>query len=250
MSKTNTMALLLTLLMAIMEMTAIPAVFFVHVQVLNINPMYFILMINFLLAFGMCWVFKKVWLQDWNLGFQLDGIGNGVKKYGIPAILATIFVCIGFFVGLLPFNQQPTIWKVLVEGIVYYVGVAIMEELYLRALLQNWIEKHVKNTFVAIMVTSLLFGLGHIVGALNQPIYTIVAKTIWATALGIYFGAIYVKTRNLWVPILLHFIIDLAGLPFCFSTSSSYPMLSLIVCLLSYGMLGWFGIRILGGKYE
>lgn len=31
--------------------------------------------------------------------------------------------------------------KVLVEGIIYYIGVAIIEELYVRGLLLNFIEK-------------------------------------------------------------------------------------------------------------
>lgn len=89
------------------------------------------------------------------------------------------------------------------EGIVYYIGVGIIEELYLRGLLQSIIEKWFgerKNaTLYAILIASVLFGLGHIFGALGQPIVTVIAKTVWTTALGIYFGAVYVMSKNLWV---------------------------------------------------
>ena len=39
--------------------------------------------------------------------------------------------------------------------------------------------------------------LGHIFGALGQPIVTVIAKTVWATALGVYFGAVYKYRRFL-----------------------------------------------------
>lgn len=43
--------------------------------------------------------------------------------------------------GLSPFGCQPSIQKVFIEGVVYYIGVAIIEELYVRGLLLNLIEK-------------------------------------------------------------------------------------------------------------
>ena len=46
-------------------------------------------------------------------------------------------MAVAFCIELSPFNNKPTIYRVIVEGIVYYIGVAIMEEIYLRGLLQN-----------------------------------------------------------------------------------------------------------------
>ena len=96
----------------------------------------------------------------------------------------------------------------------------------------------------AILIASVLFGLGHIFGALGQPIVTVIAKTVWATALGVYFGAVYVVSKNLWVPIILHLIINLCGIPFCFSTSNHYPEIALITCLVSYILLAIYGVYI------
>ena len=78
----------------------------------------------------------------------------------------------------------------------------------------------------------------------GQPIVTIMAKTVWATALGVYFGAVYVMSKNLWVPIILHFIINLCGIPFCFSTNNQYPTIALAACLVSYIILGIYGVYI------
>ena len=103
-------------------------------------------------------------------------------------------------------------------------------------------------TLYAILIASVLFGLGHIFGALGQPIVTVIAKTVWATALGVYFGAVYVVSKNLWVPIILHFIINLCGIPFCFSTSNQYPAIALITCLVSYVLLAIYGVYIIRKK--
>ena len=62
-----------------------------------------------------------------------------------------------------------------------------MEEIYLRGLLQNiiekWFGKRDNATLYAVIISSALFGFGHIFGALGQPILTIICKAVWATAL-------------------------------------------------------------------
>ena len=243
---------ILILVMTFMEMSALPAALFCNIKIKDINPIYITLMLNFIIAFAICWLCKKIFMKDWWFGLQTKGMLIGLRKYGLPAVIATIIVTIAFCIGLTPFDNKPTIWRVVVEGIVYYIGVGIMEELYLRGLLQNLIEKWFgerKNaSLYAILIASVLFGLGHIFGALGQPIATVICKTVWATALGIYFGAVYVKTKNLWVPIILHLIVNLCGIPFCFSTSNQYPSIALAACLASYILLGIYGVYIVRKK--
>ena len=246
---TAVVVVILTLIMTFMEMSALPSALFCNVKMKDINPIYITLMLNFLFAFAICWMCKKFFIKDWWFGLQFIGILSGLKKYGLPAVIATAIVTISFCIGLTPFDHKPTIWRVAVEGIVYYIGVGIMEELYLRGLLQNIIEKWFgerKNaTLYAILIASVLFGLGHIWGAVGQPIVTVIAKTVWATALGVYLGAVYAVSKNLWVSIILHFIINLCGIPFCFSTSNQYPVIALITCLTSYILLAIYGVHII-----
>ncbi|MBQ8596354.1 MAG: CPBP family intramembrane metalloprotease [Lachnospiraceae bacterium] len=243
---------ILTLIMTFMEMSALPAALFCNIKVKDINPIYFTLMLNFLMAFAICLLCKKILIKDWWFGLQLKGMVSGLRKYGLPAVIATILVTTAFCIGLAPFDNKPTILRVVIEGIVYYIGVGIMEELYLRGLLQNMIEKWFgerKNaTLYAILIASALFGLGHIFGALGQPIVTVIFKTVWAAALGVYLGAVYVKSKNLWVPIILHLIINLCGIPFCFSTSNQYPTIALVTCFVSYCLLGIYGVYIVTKK--
>lgn len=111
-------------------------------------------------------------MKDWQFGLQLKGVLSGLIKYGLPAVIATVAVTFAFCIGLMPFDNKPTIWRVVIEGIVYYIGVGIMEELYLRGLLQNiivkWFGERKNAILYAILITSVLFGLGHIFGALDS----------------------------------------------------------------------------------
>lgn len=246
--RTSIVVVILTILMTVMEMLVLPSALFINIRFKDINPIYFALIINFIIGFIICWICKKTIIKEWNFGLQSKNILSSIKKYGIPAIIGTIIVTISFVVGLVPFDNKPTIWRIIVECFVYYIGVGIFEEIYLRGLLQNiiekWFEKRKNGTIYAIFIASVLFGLGHIFGAIGQPIITVICKTIWATALGVYLGSVYVLTRNLWIPIILHFIINLfISIPFCFSTSIQYPTIALVTCVITYLLLAIYGIR-------
>ena len=247
--KEYSMAAILTVMMAFIEMSALPMVLFCKNGIADIQPVYIALLLDFLIAFCICYIFRKAILKDWVFGLTGNGVLSGLKKYGFPMILASVIVSVSFLIGLQPFDNRPSVVRLITEGIVYYIGVAVMEELYLRGLLQNLIEKCFGSkkgaSWYAILIASVLFGIGHIFGALGQPAATIICKVIWNIGLGIYFGTVYVKTRNLWVPIILHFIVNVGtAILFCFTTGNAYPTMALITCLAAYCGLGIYGISI------
>ena len=243
-------AAVLAILMTFIEMSTLPSSLFYRTKIMDVQPIYIALILDFLIAFAICYICRKTALKNWEFGLSFDGLLSDLKKYGLPMIIASVLVSISFIIGLKPFDNRPSVLRVIIEGVVYYAGVAIMEELYLRGLLQNLIEKWFgakKNAALyAIIITSMLFGIGHIFGALGQPVLTITCKVLWNIGLGIYFGTVYVKTRNLWVPIVLHFIVNIGtAIIWCFTTSSQYPLIALITCLISYCSLGIYGLTIL-----
>lgn len=240
---------LLTISLAFMDITGLPSSLFINIIILDITPFYWTLMFNFIIIGVIAFITLKYFCPSWKLGLNSYGIKTGIKKYGTIGIIVGIISGIAFYIGLLPFDFSPTIWKVLIEGIIYYLGVAFVEELYVRGLLLNLLEKmFIKNrnrTTIAIITSSVIFGLGHIFGVLGQPILVIITKVIWTIAMGIYFGAIYKKTNNLWIPIILHFIIDICALPYCFTTMQGYSNISLYIILPTYIVLGIYSLHII-----
>lgn len=243
---------ILTVLLAFMDITGLPSALFMDIKILDIASVYWTLMFNFLIIGVIAFLTLKFLCPNWKLGLNKNGVLKGLKKYGIIGIAVGIISGIAFYIGLQPFDYKPTIWKVLIEGIIYYFGVAFVEELYVRGLLLNLIEKiciKSKNkTQIAVIISSVIFGLGHIFGTLDQPILVIITKVIWTIAMGIYFGAIYKKTNNLWLPIILHFIIDICALPYCFTTMHGYSDISLYIILPTYIVLGIYSLFIMRSK--
>ncbi len=239
---------ILTIIIAFMDISGLPSALFVSINILDINPIYFTLMVNFIFIGIIAFITLKCFCPDWELGFNKNGILYGLKKYGIIGIIAGIITGLAFYIGL-KFDASPSIWKVLIEGIIYYIGVAIVEELYVRGLLLNLIEKlshkSKNSTLIGIILSSVIFGLGHIFGVLGEPILIIITKVVWTIAMGMYFGTIYKKTNNLWIPIILHFIINICALPYCFTTNTSYPIVSLYIILPTYLLLGVYSMYIM-----
>lgn len=243
---------ILTILLAFMDISGLPSALFLNIKISDITPFYWTLMLNFIIIGTIAFLTLKYLCPDWKLGFNKNGLKNGFKKYGTVGIVVGVISGIAFYIGLKPFNSHPTIWKVLIEGIIYYIGVAIVEELYVRGLLLNLIEKlcckRKNNTIIAIILSSVIFGLGHIFGVLGQPLLIIITKVIWTIAMGMYFGTIYKKTNNLWLPIILHFIIDVCALPYCFTSITTYPNISLYIILPTYILLGIYSLYIMREK--
>ena len=250
-----TVAALLTVLIAFMDISGMPSALFVNIQLGDINPIYFTLMVNFALIGMLAWVIIKNFCPNWYLGFTTEGLKDGVKQYGLPGFVVGIICFIAFYIGLWPFDVQPSMEKVLVEGIIYYIGVAIVEELYVRGLLLNVIEKWFANSknskVIAIVLSSVIFGLGHIFGVLNQSPLVIISKVVWTIGMGMYFGAIYKKTNNLWLPIILHFFANICAIPYCFSSMGEYggyADISLYMILPAYLLLGGYSMWIMKEK--
>lgn len=239
----------LTILCAFMDITGLPCSLFMDVVVLDITPFYWTLMVNSILIGIIAYLTLTYLCPDWHLGLHKKGIKRGLKKYGAAGILAGGISGIAFYIGLQPFDYHPTIAKVFIEGILYYCAVAVIEELYVRGLLLNLIEKLCHKSrykeMTAIMTSSVVFGLGHIFGVLGQPLFIIVTKVIWTVAMGLYFGVIYKRTDNLWVPVILHFIIDVCALPYCFTTLQGYPLISLYIILPTYILLGIYSLWVM-----
>lgn len=233
---------LLTLLIAVMDVTGVPSVFFVNVQIADIEPFYFALMVNFLIIGAVAFLFLRLLCPRWRLGFTSDGFAAGLKSYGILGAAVALIGLIAFYIGLCPFDRQPSAAKVLVEGVIYYAGVAIVEELYVRGLLLNLIEKLLAgrrdSALLAVVISSLVFGAGHIFGTLGQPPLVIVSKALWTVGMGIFFGMVYKKTGNLWLPVIIHFFINVCALPYCFSSVKGYADLTLYILVPVYTALG------------
>lgn len=239
---------ILCLGIAFMDITGLPGVL-LKVNIADVDPYIIPMMLNFIIIGIFAVAVLKLFRITYDFGFSTIGLLEGLKRYAIPGIAAGVLSFAAFFIGLFPFDYKPTIWKILIEGVLYYIGVGIVEEFYVRGLFLNIVEafadRKENKTEIAIIVSSVVFGLGHIPGMLGMGIGVILFKVISTIGMGFYFGTIYKKTGNLWVPVIMHSFIDICALPYCFTQNMRYETVSLVILVITYVTLAIYCIRLL-----
>lgn len=122
-------------------------------------------------------------------------------------------------------NPEATLqpWDLILYSLFSILGVGIREECIYRATIQNIVAKKYANSVKGIWITAIvgafIFGImhaGNFFTTTTNP-SSIVVQILSAMFSGLVFSAIYLRSGNVWVVILIHTLIDAAGLvPFTF----------------------------------
>ena len=166
-------------------------------------------------------------LKDFNFGLLIGLLIMGFAYFFLLLINEIVFVNIDFNLN-----------KVLLS-IVLFMGVSVFEEIIFRGyVLKNLLESF--NPYVALFVSSLFFSLIH--GA-NPNVTLLVLFNIFLA--GIFLGASYVFTKNLWFPIALHFSWNFFQAMFGFKVSGldSYSIIKFDIIENNYINGGEFGFE-------
>lgn len=97
------------------------------------------------------------------------------------------------------------------------LSIGLFEEMLLRGTILNIMKRYFgrfrHGTYAAVLGSSFLFGIVHMINYINGHAYfrPTIAQVFYATFLGIFMGAVYVRCKNLWVVILLHGLFDFAA---------------------------------------
>lgn len=137
---------------------------------------------------------KVTWVNKNNLMSQLFT--------ALPAIIIVVFLDS----PMLMVSDFQVKFKVIV--ICLLVGLA--EEYVFRGIMVGLFLKVLhNNVFGAVIGSSIMFGSIHFINLKSLPIGYVSGQVIFAAAIGILFGTIYIKTHNLTIVILLHALRDM-----------------------------------------
>ena len=240
--------LVVTVIVALLDISGLPSVLLFKLKVFDINPLFISLFINFVIIASFVFLSKALLFPYWDFAFNKDFLQKGINEYGVVTLAVFVITTVAFYIGLKPYDYNPSVYKVMFEGIIYYIGVGFIEELYIRGLLLNAIElifkKSKDSTLIAIVSSSVIFGLGHVFGALGSPLLVIVSKVIWTISLGLFLGVIYKKSNSLYLAILAHCVIDFSAIAFVYKQEFYYPSISLIIIIPLYLALGVYSIYL------
>ncbi len=190
-----------------------------------------------------CTIFIGLFGIGKSAGFQKKGFGKSLF-YGIPFYIIAIGSAVLSNLGVNFGSLQFVSWKSLLIFTLTIFWVSINEEMWLRAFILNLLSERFgstkRNEWKAIIISALIFGGMHLVNLGHIDFTNVIVQIINACAGGILFGAIFIKLRNIWALIMIHFLVDWISLVIgeCFvgtSTVLSVQMSPLVIVVTILG---------------
>lgn len=172
-------------------------------------------------------------LQD-TAGLTKRGFMKGLL-YGSPFLvigIASVFVS-NAGVDFSSLTHISIANTVLFTVNMFFVG--MNEEIWLRGLILNALMRKYGDTYPAIwkslLISAIIFGAIHVPNLFFMEPLTLIVQVVNAAAGGILFGAIFIKSKNLWAGIIIHALVDWCSLFLgnCFSGSESIISMTMTI---------------------
>lgn len=142
----------------------------------------------------------------------LDGVGyrfqigrKDLTAFGVNlAMCLALVVPLGIATGFVRFNPDAEPLGFAGSFLAIFLTIALPEELLFRGLIQNFLQKTWKRATVALVVTSVVFGLAHLNNGPNPDW----RYALLASVAGLFYGRAYVQGGSLMAAALVHASID------------------------------------------
>lgn len=141
----------------------------------------------------------------------LRGFGIGAFPTVMLLYLAGTMFLLGYMTGGV---VLPTINLFAYLGSMFLIG--FVEELAFRGIIAEVVISHYGTNSVGVwkatLVSGIIFGVAHMSNALEAELFGVLVQVAVASVLGMLLTAIYYRSGNLWVCILIHGGLDAASL--------------------------------------
>jgi membrane protease YdiL (CAAX protease family) len=161
------------------------------------------------------WLMRKLDVFDVN-DFRFKGIGRGF----LLAWFGFVYIAIAFLISFsqIPGNSYiaPRLPYLLIVVLHPFIGTGLLEEVLYRGLVLKILlgktGSSKRGIFFACVVSSVIFGVSHIVNLLNgAPVLQTLTQMIMGMGIGLFFAAVFLRTRSLLIPILFHGLLNLSS---------------------------------------
>ncbi len=156
-------------------------------------------------------VFMYVLWQKKVFSFRNPRFFKNLFTFGLLGVLGSVGA---FFVSGGVVDLNPGLG--LIIGCIWMnLAIAVSEEVIFRGILLNTmlsVWKHKKNViFLAVVISNIIFGLRHLINLVLMPdtVVLTAAQVIFTFMAGVYLSAVFLRTNNIWVCVVIHFMEDL-----------------------------------------
>lgn len=143
------------------------------------------------------------------------GFFNGLLVGMYPAALLAYNLYAKLLFGLPADGTLLPLWRILCFfANMMLVGVA--EEFLFRGVVAETLLEHFGTSrggiWKACLLSGVLFGCAHLTNLFTSAPLGVLMQCVFATSLGVLYGAIYFRTGNLWVTVFLHGGMDILSM--------------------------------------
>lgn len=147
-----------------------------------------------------------------NFGFK-----GGLPKLGILLSLPALIVPVWNLLQIKLYDAPLVAGTTSVfAAIVHGIGHGVSEEVFCRGftvsnLMRIWKDKP-NRIFLSVLVSGAAFGLLHAVNVIvTGDAFAATIQVIYTAAIGIFYGAVFIRSRNVWGVILMHTLTDVSA---------------------------------------
>jgi membrane protease YdiL (CAAX protease family) len=145
---------------------------------------------------------RSWWVSPWQTRGMGSSLGWGLALgFAVPAAITMVLDSAG---AISLTRSADPVAAVAVTAVTAVVLTPVIEETLARYLLLRAVER-LAGSWVAVAVTAVLFGAGHVlVAAANDSLPGALLYAAPGTLAGVLFAGAYLFTRTMWLPIALH----------------------------------------------
>lgn len=155
-------------------------------------------------------LFMKLFWKKNVFTFENKGFFKGLFTFGLLGVLGAIGA---FFVSGNVVDMKPAFFTIL-TCVWMNFAIALSEEIIfrgimLRTMLNVWKDKE-KFLLISMLVCNVIFGFRHLLNLILLPnaVLLTYAQVVFTFMAGTYLCAVYLRTKNIWVCIVIHFMED------------------------------------------
>lgn len=147
-----------------------------------------------------------------NFGFK-----GGLPKLGILLALPALIVPVWNLLQIKLYDAPLVAGTTAVIAAIFHgIGPGVSEEVFCRGftvsnLMRIWKDKP-NRIFLSVLVSGAAFGLLHAVNVIvTGDAFAAIIQVIYTAAIGIFYGAVFIRSRNVWGVILMHTLTDISA---------------------------------------
>ena len=197
---------------------------------------------------------RLIWKKN-VFSFKCPKLFKGLFTFGLVGLVGAV----GAFVFSYEMVDVMPAIEMIVGVVLMNLAIAISEEFLFRGVILNVLLKAYsekkKSIHSAVLVSCAIFGLRHFLNLITKPDALIMtcAQAAFTFMAGTYLCAVYLRTKNIWVCVLIHFLEDFAVSlwPLFSSVAASSAStditvsnaLGMVILLIPYIVFAWFMLR-------